>query len=218
MGTRGVTLVRVIIGFIILLLVFDISYAHFDYYPTYDEMKEELPLLYSPIIKTGQLWAISQNQRITLETEIPQLPVSKLPVYKGNSSTGILKINFSDSANISNINDDEIYFAISSDSIQESEAIAGNLEVSGDSKIENSKDYIIDELKNGEFLLSEGTYPMSALGRVKIQSVELVYYGLFDNYDMQIEEKTYYPAWKIEAITSNYGNQILFIRASNNEN
>ncbi|MDK2939544.1 MAG: hypothetical protein PWQ51_1709 [Methanolobus sp.] len=216
MGTREVTVVRVIIGFIILLLVFDISYAHFDYYPTYDEMKEELPLLYSPIIKVGQLWAISQNQRITLETEIPQLPVSNLPVYKGNSSTAILKINFSDSANISNIKDDEIYFAISNDSIQESEAIAGKLEVSGDSKIENSKDYIIDELKNGDFLLSEGTYPMSALGRVKIQSVELVYYGLFDNYDMQIEEKTYYPAWRIEAITSNYGNQILFIRASIN--
>jgi hypothetical protein len=215
-GTKGITAVRLIISFIILLLVFDTLYAHFDYYPTYDEMKEDLPLSYSPLIKVGQLWAISQNQRITLETEIPRLPDSNLPVYKGNSSTAILKINLSDSANISNINDDEIYFVINSDSIQESEAIAGNLEVLGDSKIENSEDYIMDELKNGEFSLSEGNYPMSALGRVKIQNVELVYFGLFDNYDMQIGEKTYYPAWKIEAITSNYGNQILFIKATVN--
>ncbi len=55
---------------------------------------------------------------------------------------------------------------------------------------------------------------MPLLGWVRILDVELVYFDFFDYYPYEYKgETTYYPAWKITAETSNYGDEVIMITA-----
>jgi hypothetical protein len=55
---------------------------------------------------------------------------------------------------------------------------------------------------------------MFSMGRIRITDVEFVYFNGFDIYSYRYKgQTTYYPAWKVTVETSNYGNEVLMIKA-----
>ncbi|MDY0387664.1 MAG: hypothetical protein RBT65_11170 [Methanolobus sp.] len=209
--------VQVFILLIVISAVFSPLYSALNYYPTIENMEEDIPpysLKNITICKIGQLWAISQNQRITMHTEVPAIPTDRFPIFTGKASSNVLHIDFVDSIKDCNSSNEGICFLINNHDITKAKIDAGNLHTIEQAKIDNSNEYIIHQLKNGNFVPDTGNYPMSPLGRVKIMDMELVYFDLFDYYPYEYEgETTYYPAWKITAKTSNYGDEIIMIKA-----
>jgi len=77
-----------------------------------------------------------------------------------------------------------------------------------------SDKYIIQQVRNRNFITQKGNLPMFSLGRIRIIDVKFVYFNGFDTYPYRYEgQTTYYPAWKVTAETSNYGSEVLMIRA-----
>lgn len=200
----------------VLYCALPLFYETFSYYPP---MKEDMPHR-----RTVQIWNTFTNQRVTLDTEIPSIPVNELPVYQGKSSSNTLNVSFinsSESYNNSYIG--EIYFLVSDNEVAESRFNltdgATDLEPIQTTSFKtagfnDSGKYIIQQVRNRNFVTQKGNPPMFSLGRVRIIDVKFVYFNGFDTYPYRYEgQTTYYPAWKVTAETSNYGDKVLMIKA-----
>src|SRR5512145_1840723 len=105
--------IAVIIGMILLFYVLPLFYETFNYYPP---VKED-----TPHRRTVQVWNTFTNQRVTLDAEVPSIPVNELPVYQGKSSSNTLNVSFTDSnESYNSILMGEIYFLVVNDKIAES--------------------------------------------------------------------------------------------------
>lgn len=214
---KGVVVV-IFIGLAVLYYVFPLFYEAFDYYPP---IKEDMPYK-----KTVQVWNVLTNQRVTLNAEVPSIPVNYLPIYQGKSSSRILNVSFTGS-NESFINSSESYdnnytgeidFLVVDNEIAESRFnltdSAANLQPMQTANLSTSGKYIVQQIKNRNFATQEGNIPMFSLGRVQITGVKLVYFNGFDTYPYRYEgQTTYYPAWKLTVETSNYEDKVLLIKA-----
>ena len=216
--TKGV--IAIIIGMAVLYCAlycaFPLFYETFNYYPP---MKEDMP--YG---KTAQIWNTFTNQRVTLDTQIPSIPVNQLPVYQGKSSSRTLNVSFiSSSESYNSRSTGEIYFLVANDEIVESRFnltdSATDLKPIKISSFQtagfnDSGKYIIQQVRNRNFVSQKGNLPRFSLGRVRITDVKFVYFNGFDTYPYRYEGQTkYYPAWKVKVETSNYGDEILMIKA-----
>ena len=230
--TKGV--LAIIIGMVVLYCALPFFYETFNYYPP---MKEDMPYK-----KTVQIWNTLTNQRVTLDTEIPSIAVNQLPVYQGKSSSSILNVSFinsGESCNNGSCNNrypGEIYIPVSNKEIEESrfnltdknEIAESRFNLTDGAKdleslqiasfqtvdFNDSGKYIIQQVRNRNFVIQKGNLPRFSLGRVRITDVKFVYFNGFDTYPYKYEgQTTYYPAWKVTAETSNYGNEVLMIKA-----
>lgn len=210
-------IITIFIGIAVLYYLHPLFYETFDYYPP---IKED-----TPHRRTVQVWNTLTNQRVTLNTEAPPIPVSQFPVYQGKSSSSILNVSFINSSDSYDSNcTGEIYFLIVDNEISESRfnltdngadlqlIQTANLKTAG---FNDSGEYIIQQIKNRNFVTQEGNSPMFSLGRVRITDVKLVYFNGFDAWPYRYGGQTiYYPAWKLTVETSNYGEKILLIKLS----
>ncbi|MDQ1274791.1 MAG: hypothetical protein QG610_363 [Euryarchaeota archaeon] len=208
--------IAVIIGMILLFYVLPLFYETFNYYPP---VKED-----TPHRRTVQVWNTFTNQRVTLNAEVPSIPVNELPVYQGKSSSNTLNVSFTDSNesyNSSHMGD--IYFLVVNDKIAESRfnltdnavglepVITASLQTAG---LNESGKYITQQIRIRNFVTQNGNPPMFSLGRIRITDVKFVYFNGFDTYTYRYKgQTTYYPAWKVTVETSNYGNEILMVKA-----
>jgi hypothetical protein len=207
--------------FLIVLIVSSLTFAPFydafNYYPTIEHIEKDLPthsFKHVALAKIGQILAVTFNLRISLNTEIPALPADQLPIFQGKASSNILHVDFVYTIKDFNSSTDDICFLVTNDDIEKTRTNTGKLHAIEQAKIDNSNEYIIHQVKNGNFVTDTGDYPMSPLGRVRIVDIELVYFDSFDYYSYEYEgETTYYPTWKITAETSNYGDEIIMIKA-----
>ncbi|WP_410508205.1 hypothetical protein RSJ42_15680 [Methanosarcina hadiensis] len=206
----------VIIGIALLFYAFPLFYETFNYYPP---MRED-----TPHRRTTQVWYTFINQRVTLDAEVPLVPVDELPVYQGKSSSNTLNVSFIDSNGSYNSSHmREICFLVRSDKIEESkfnltDNAAGlvpvktaSLQTAGSNE---SGNYIIQQIRIRNFVTQKGEQPAFSLGRTRITDVKFVYFNGFVAYSHRYKgQTTYYPAWKVTVETSNYGNEVLMIRA-----
>lgn len=220
MQEKAKGVIAIIIGMAILYCALPLFYETFNYYPP---MKEDMPYK-----KTVQIWNTLTNQRVTLDTEIPPIAVNKLPVYRGKSSSNILNVSFINSnesynESYNNIYSGEIYFLVANNEIVESrfnltDSAVGlepiqkaSLQATG---FNDSGKYIIQQVRNRNFVAQKDNLPRFSLGRVRITDVKFVYFNGFDTYPYRHENQTkYYPAWKLTVETSNYGDEVLMIKA-----
>ena len=216
MQAKAKGIIAIIIGMAVLYCALPLFYETFNYYPP---MKEDMPYR-----KTVQVWNTLTNQRVTLDTEIPSIPVNQLPVYQGKSSSSTLNVSFiSSNESYNNIYSGEIYFLVANNEIVESrfnltdnavglEPIQKvSLQATG---FNDSGKYIIQQVRNRNFIAQKGNLPRFSLGRVRITDVKFVYFNGFDTYPYRYEGQTkYYPTWKVTAETSNYGDEVLMIKA-----
>lgn len=205
----------VAIGMAILFYALPLFYETFNYYPP---MKEGMPHS-----RTVQVWNTFINQRVTLDAEVPSIPVNGLPVYQGKSSLSTLNVSFIDSNETYNGNHiGEIYFFVVNDKISksrfnfnDSDAGLESVKTTGFQTVgpSESGEYIIQQIRIRNFVTQKGNPPMFSLGRIRITDVKFVYFNGFDTYPYRYGgQTTYYPAWKITAETSNYGDEVLMIK------
>ncbi len=207
--------ITVLIGMALLFYAFPLLYETFNYYPP---MKEG-----TPHRRTVQIWNIFTNQRVTLDDEVPSIPVNEVPVYQGKSSSNVLNVSFAYSNESYNSNHKgEVYFLVVNNKIAESRL---NLTDKADLKPvkitsfqttepNESGKYIIQQIRIRNFVTQKGNTPMFSMGRIRITDVEFVYFNGFDIYSYRYKgQTTYYPAWKVTVETSNYGNEVLMIKA-----
>ncbi|HJH29281.1 MAG TPA: hypothetical protein C5S51_06255 [Methanosarcinaceae archaeon] len=212
---------KLAIIFLIVLIVSSLTfipfYNAFNYYPTIERIEKDLPthsFKDVSIAKIGQILAVTFNLRVSLNTEVPVLPANQLPIFQGKTSSNILYIDFVNTIEDFNSSTDDICFLVTNDYIAKTRINTGNFHTIEQAKIDNSNEYIIHQVKNGNFVTYTGDYPMSPLGRVRIVDIELVYFDGFDYYPYEYKGKAiYYPTWKITAETSNYGDEIIMMKA-----
>jgi hypothetical protein len=220
MEKRVKSLIITIAIMAVLFYALPLFYETFNYYPP---MKED-----APHRRTVLIWNIFTNQRVTFDTENPSIPVKQLPLYQGKSSLNTLNvsfINFSEAYNTYNYYNysEEILFLTVNDEIAETRfnltendvdlkpIKIANFETTG---FNNPDEYIIQQIRVRNFITQEGNLPMFSLGRVKITDVKLVYFNGFDTYPYRYGgQTTYYPAWKVTVETSNYGDEVLMVKA-----
>lgn len=216
MQRKAKSTITVLIGMALLFYAFPLFYETFNYYPP---MKEG-----TPHRRTVQIWSIFTNQRVTLDDEVPSIPVNEMPVYQGKSSSNILNVSFTDSNESYNSNPTgEIYFLVVNGRIAESRLnLTDNAADLKPVKITSfqttgpneSGKYIIQQIRIRNFVTLKGNPPMFSMGRIRITDVEFVYFNGFDTYPYRYKgQTTYYPAWKVTVETSNYGNEVLMIKA-----
>jgi hypothetical protein len=216
MQEKAKSVIAIIIGMAVLYCALPLFYETFNYYPP---MKED-----TPYRRTVQIWNTLTNQRVTLDTEIPSIPVNQLPVYQGKSSSSTLNVSFiSSSESYNNRSTGEIYFLVTNNEIAESRFnltdSATDLESIQIASFQtmgfnDSGKYIIQQVRNRNFVTQKGNLPMFSLGRIRITDVKFVYFNGFDTYPYRYDgQTTYYPAWKVTAETSNYGDEVLMIKA-----
>lgn len=207
--------------FLIVLVVsfftFTPFYNAFNYYPTTEHIEKDLPAhSFKDVViaKIGQILAVVLNLRVSLNAEVPVLSAEQLPIFQGKAPLNILHVDFVDSIEDFNSSTNDICFLIINDDIAKTRFNIGKFHTIKQANIDNLNEYIIHQVKSGNFVTDTGDYPMSPLGRVRIVDIELVYFDGFDYYPYEYEgEVTYYPAWKITAETSNYGDEIIMIKA-----
>jgi hypothetical protein len=208
--------ITVLIGMALLFYAFPLFYETFNYYPP---MKEG-----TPHRRTVQIWNIFTNQRVTLDDEVPSIPVNEMPVYQGKSSSNILNVSFTDSnESYNSSHTGELCFLVVNGKIAESRlnlsdnaAYLKPVKITSFQKkgMNESGKYIIQQIKIRNFVTLNGNPPMFSLGRIRITDVEFVYFNGFDSYPYRYNgQTTYYPAWKVTVETSNYGNEVLMIKA-----
>lgn len=216
MQIKAKSTITVLIGMALLFYAFPLFYEIFNYYPP---MKEG-----TPHRRTVQIWNIFTNQRVTLDDEVASIPVSEMPVYQGKSSSNILNVSFTDSNESYNSNHTgEICFLVVDGEIAESRlnltdnaADLKPVKIISFQKVglNESGKYIIQQIRIRNFVTQNGNLPMFSLGRIKITDVEFVYFNGFDSYPYRYKgQTTYHPAWKVTVETSNYGNEVLMIKA-----
>ncbi|UGV41200.1 HEAT repeat domain-containing protein [Methanococcoides orientis] len=151
---------------------------------------------------------------VRMDAEVPEVPVNNLSVFQAKVPSSILHVDFVNSTEDFNSSATDVCFFIINDSIGNTKFNADSFHPIGEAKIENSKEYLIRQVKAGNFVTDRGDYPMSSLGRVRITEVEFVYFDRFADYPYDYRgETTYYPTWKLTTETSNYGHEILMVKA-----
>jgi hypothetical protein len=211
------SVILIIIGVAVLYYAaLPLFYESFNYYPP---IREDMPYR-----GTVQIWNTLTNQRITLDTEVPSIPVNQLPVYQGKSSSSTLTVSFINSSkSYNNRYTGEICFLVANDEIAESMFnLTDNatdlepIQIASPQTMDfnDSGKYIIQQVRNRNFVSQKGNLPMFSLGRTRITDVKFVYFNGFETYPYRYEGRTtYYPAWKVTAETSNYGDEVLMIKA-----
>lgn len=208
--------IAIITGIILLFHALPLFYETFNYYPP---VKED-----TPHRKTIEIWNTFTNQRVTLNAEVPSMPVTELPVYQGKSSLNTLNVSFTDSSeSYNNSNTGEICFLVMNDKIKESrfnltDNAAGLVPVKTiyfqTAELSKSDKYIIQQIRTQNYVTQKGNKLTFSLGRIRITDVKFVYFNGFDTYPYRYKgQNTYYPAWKVTVETSNYGNEVLMIKA-----
>lgn len=216
MQRKAKSTIAVIIGIALFFYAFPLFYEAFNYYPP---MKEDMPHS-----RTVQIWSTFINQRVSLDAEVPSIPVNELPVYQGKSSSSTLNVSFTDSSESYNSNrTGEICFLVMNNEIAENRFNltdnATNLKLVKTTsfqitELNESNKCIIQQIRTRNFVTQRGNSPMFSMGRVRITDVKFVYFNGFDTYAYRYKgQTTYYPAWKVTVETSNYGNQVLMIKA-----
>ncbi|WP_198003775.1 HEAT repeat domain-containing protein [Methanococcoides burtonii] len=151
---------------------------------------------------------------VRLDAEVPEVPVNNLSIFQAKIPLNILHVDFVNSTEDFNSSANDVCFLVINDSIEDTKFNADSFHPIGEAKIENSKGYLTRQVKVGNFVTDRGDYPMSSLGRVRITEVEFVYFDRFDVYPYGYgDETTYYPTWKLTTKTSNYGHEILMVKA-----
>lgn len=229
--SKGV--IGIILALVFLYYALPLFYETFNYYPP---MEEEMPHG-----KTVQIWSTLTNQRVTLDADIPLIPVNQLPLYQGKSFSRTLNVSFINSVesynnrSYNNKYPGEIYFLVSDQKIEDSRFnlidnkilksrfnLNSNasdpeyLQIAGFQTVDfnESDKYIIQQVRYRNFVTQKGNLPMFSLGRIRITDVKFVYFNGFDTYPYRYDgQTTYYPAWEVTAETSNYGSEVLMIRA-----
>lgn len=178
---------------------------------------------YSPSMEKGQpysllVWNALKNQRVTLETEVPSIPVNQFPIYQGRYSSNILNVSFTSSVESYDNCTEDLCFLFKDKNITEGRIKPDNSLTDFQSvefaDLNVSDDYIIQQVKDKNFLTPESYFPMVSLGRTKIIDIKFIYFNGFDAYPYRYSGKTiYYPAWKLTVDTSNYGVKELIIKA-----
>jgi hypothetical protein len=205
---------KIIIAIIIVLAVFyyvlPLFYETFNYSPSMDEGQ--------PYRRSVLLWSALTNQRVTLNTEIPSIPVNKFPIYRGGPSSSVLNVSFTYSVEAYNNCTEELCFLIINNEIAESRLKSTDtltdLQPVKLTDLNASGTYIIQQVRDRNFLTPEGHFPLLSLGRTRIVDVEFVYFNGFDTYPYRyIGKTTYYPAWKLTVETADYGTEVLMIKA-----
>ena len=207
--------------FVVLIMVsyllFAPFYNAFNYYPTTEQISDDWPsdsFKDLAIAKAGQFITVMLNHRVSLNAQVPVLPADQLPILQEKGYSSILYVDFVTSDKDFNDSTNNISFLVKNQEITKTRLNYAELYTSEQTTINNSSDYIIYKVKNGEFVTDRGDKPMSRLGRVKIVNVEFVYFNGFESYPYEYTgETTYYPAWKITAKTSNYGEETILIKA-----
>ncbi|WP_462273111.1 hypothetical protein [Methanohalophilus sp.] len=153
---------------------------------------------------------------VSLDAEVPAIPTDQLLVFQGNSSSHILYVDFVNSTEEFNSSTDDICFLVVDGAVEKTKLNTGDLHSIKQAKIDNSDEYIIQQMQNRSFITENGNAPMSSLGKVKIVDVEFVYFDNFESYPYKYEGETrYYPAWKITSETSSgYGDITLMAKAT----
>jgi len=221
MQEKSKSVIGIIIALAVLYYALPLFYETFNYYPP---MKEDMPHG-----RTVQVWSTLTNQRVTLDADIPSIPVNQLPLYQGKSSSTTFNVSFINSDESYNEGSNntgfpgEIYFLVSDNEITESgfnlTSSAADLEplqIASFQTVDfnDPGKYIIQQVRNRNFVTQKGNLPMFSLGRTRITDVKFVYFNGFDTYPYRYEgQTTYYPAWEVTAETSNYGDEVLMIRA-----
>lgn len=216
MQKKAKSVIAFIIGITLLFYTFPLFYEAFNYYP---QMKED-----TPHRTTVQIWNTLTNQRVTLDTEVPSIPVNELPVYRGKTSSSTLNVSFIDSneSYCSNYTGEISFFVMNNEIVEtgfnltDSAVDMEPIQIAGfqTAGFNNSGEYIIQQIKTRNFITPKGDLPKFSLGRVRITDAELVYFNGFDTYPYRYEgQTTYYPAWKVTVETSNYGNGVLMVKA-----
>jgi|GEM_PF-1200370 len=80
------SVIGIILALALLYYALPLLYDTFNYYPP---MKEDMPHG-----RTVQIWSTLTNQRVTLDADIPSIPVNQLPLYQGKCSLSILNVSF----------------------------------------------------------------------------------------------------------------------------
>ncbi|WP_440946481.1 hypothetical protein ACSAZL_20985 [Methanosarcina sp. T3] len=221
MQEKSKSVIGVVIALAVLYYALPLFYETFNYYPP---MKEDMPHG-----RTVQVWSTLTNQRVTLNADIPSIPVNQLPLYQGKSSSNAFNVSFINSSKSYNEGSNntglpgEIYFLVSDNEITESgfnltssAADPEPLQIISFQTVDfnDPGKYIIQQVRNRNFVTQKGNLPMFSLGRTRITDVKFVYFNGFDTYPYRYEgQTTYYPAWEIKVETSNYGDEVLLIRA-----
>lgn len=151
---------------------------------------------------------------VRLDAEVPEVPVNNLSIFQAKTPSSILHVDFVSSTEDVNDSTNDVCFLVINDSIENTKFNADSFHPIGEGKIENSKEYLIRQVKAGNFVTDRGDYPMSSLVRIRITDVEFVYFDRFDVYPYDYRgETTYYPTWKLTTKTSNYVHEILMVKA-----
>ncbi|AKB23538.1 hypothetical protein MSMTP_0069 [Methanosarcina sp. MTP4] len=222
MQNKAKIAVAVLIALAAAYCALPLFYETFNYCPA---MEEDQP--YKRVLQT---WAILTNQRVALDTEVPELPVCRLPAYKGKSPSRVLSVSFANSIEAYDKCTEDICFLVINDEIVKGKfkddntannttdnstdiQPAASLQIVELIDVNSSGKYVIQQVRKRDFVTPEGNFPMSPLGRTRITGVEFVYFNGFETYPYGYEgETTYYPAWKLTALTSNYGDEVLMIK------
>ena len=184
MQEKAKNVIAIIIGMAVLYCALPLFYETFNYYPP---MKED-----TSYRRTVQIWNTLTNQRVTLDTEIPSIPVNQLPVYQGKSSSSTLNVSFINSSeSYNNRYTGEICFLVANNEVAESifnlTDNATDLEPiqiasSQTTGFNDSGKYIIQQVRNRNFVTQKGNLPMFSLGRTRITDVKFVYFNGFETY------------------------------------
>lgn len=205
---------KLIIAIVVVLAVFyyclPLFYETLNYSPSVGENQS-----YS---RSELVWNALKNQRVTLNAEIPSLPASPFPIYKGKYSSNSLNVNFTSSVESYNNCTEDVCFLVKNNEIIESKAksMDGQTVFQPVNLIDlnTSGSYIIQQVRDKNFLAPDSYFPMVSLGRTRIVEINFVYFNGFDSYPYRYAGKTtYYPAWKLTVETSNYGIKELIIKA-----
>lgn len=205
---------KIIVAIIIVLVAFyyvlPLFYETFNYSPSMEEGQ--------PYRRSVLVWSALTNQRVTLNTEIPSMPVNRLPIYQGRSSSSVLNVSFTSSVEAYNNCTEDICFLVKNNEITESRFNSSHtlidLQPVQLTELNNSGAYIIQQVRGRNFLTPEGNFPISSSGRTRIVAVKFVYFNGFHTYPYRYVGKTkYYPAWKLTVETADYGNKELMIKA-----
>lgn len=142
------------------------------------------------------------NQRVTLDTTIPTVPVDQLPIFYGNPSSKVLGVKFVNTTTEFIRCSEDICFLINDNNVLETKFRTDNLYAIEQKKINGSNERMIQQIKNSNFLTPRGGFLMSSLGRAEIIDIEFVYYDYTDTHPYEHEyDNMCYPAWKLRVKT-----------------
>lgn len=159
---------------------------------------------------------VLSGNRITIETSL-DVPVSRFPIYMGNS-TPLIEVSFTFSSDSYENCQEGLCFLVENREISDFPKNYSNLRYSNEFvNVTDDTSIIIDRIKEREFSIlgpyDDLQYPMSGLGNVNIIDYEIGYYNEIP-YSHGVGEGVYVPVYVLYAETSNYGEVRIIVWAT----